>query len=345
MATSALAAQAERALTDRIRARWRLHAVDDDLANSVDRRILIAGRDLTNMGMEFKSVDDGPLDLNARQYEVLRRSLRPGVPPFVVQFTNPPGNAWCFRLFALRDDGLDLVRHHPCLTLTEAEMEAFTMAAFCGGRWVSVDTAGRRYREILVPNRWAAPCISCSRTVQAGDGILLQPLDRPGPKQVQHQHCREATDPLTLRVARTVIFDAMVDRADVDAYRFGMLHGLDDTLVSETVWPAVTPPRFYGMPELNQLHVADAQQFLAAAGVFDRAERPIELIRRSKLATVTPLVIPNPGTAVLGSRARPLTADEKWEIASRKVAELQAAVGLDDRLTGGRDVWRDRYDR
>jgi hypothetical protein len=85
------AAAAEQAMSERIRSTWRLRAVDDGFQATLGRKVLIAGRDLRNIGMELKHVLAGPLDLNDRQFDVLRRT-RGDTPPFLFQFVDDP---WC----------------------------------------------------------------------------------------------------------------------------------------------------------------------------------------------------------------------------------------------------------
>jgi hypothetical protein len=220
------------------------------------------------------------------------------------------------------------------------------------GTWAQVEPHGRRYRELPVVNRFPGPCVSCGLTVRPGRGVVVEAVDRPGPLQLRHDTCRDdmGTDLgryLGRHAGRDLSVDGNLDGPVLDMGAYGTLSDLDDALVSETVWPDVTLPRAYELPDLVQLHIAEAQRFLAAAGVFDRADRPIGV--RARLATVTSLVLPGPGRAELGLRARRskpepvLTTEEQWDESSRRVAELQDTVGLHDRLTGRRDVWTERY--
>lgn len=250
------AALAERNLSERIRQTWRLRAVDDDLQAALGRRVLIAGKDLRNFGMELKHIDAGPLNLNDRQYDVLRRS-RQDVPPFVFQFTAPPEHPWCFRIWALRDDALEALGQHPCVTVTEHEAEAFTMALTMGTRFTTTVVTPSRFRPTTTMNKYPGSCLSCGTRIPTGQGICLAPVDG---KQwaVVHPGCN--TRPLAS-------VEITLDEGEPAYY----LAQFDDRLVTETVWPDVIPPRNYAAPPLKPSHVSQAARYLDVAGVFDRA--------------------------------------------------------------------------
>jgi hypothetical protein len=263
------AAIAERALSERIRQTWRLRAVDDDLLAALGRHVLIAGRDLRNFGMELKHVDAGPLDLNDRQYEVLRRT-RGDTPPFVFQFTAPPEHPWCFRIWALREDSLRALGRHPHVTVNESDAEAFTMALTIGRRFTTTLVSPSRYRRTRTANRRPGTCLECGAPVRSGEGYLLAPVDG-SQWGVVHPTCNAA---LLSSVEITL------DRGEPAYY----LARFSDALVADDVWPAVIEPRDYSEPGLRPAHVDVAARYLKSAGVFDRAPAPVE--RRPELTLV-----------------------------------------------------------
>lgn len=214
----------------RIRERHRLAAVDDDGLLAVqERRLLVAGINLVNFGMEIKSVRRGPLDLNDRQYEVIRDQPE-GRPPFVVQFTCPPDYPWASRWWPLRDDAVRALCSYSGVVMTEAEMEAFTYALTTGqsGTRTEVQSAEwlDRFENTFRTNARPQPCCACEHDVEPGDGTLLVPWggDRRSPS-VAHRAC--------MAYEVTVVTDN-----GLPAMRS---LGLDTELPAMDVWPEVVP--------------------------------------------------------------------------------------------------------
>jgi hypothetical protein len=267
----ASAALAERALSERIRQTWRLRAVDDDLLDALGRRVLIAGKDLRNFGMELKHVDNGELDLNDRQFDVLRRT-RADTPPFVFQFSAPPDWPWSFRLHALRKDSLEALGGHPYVTVTEREAEAFTMALTMGSAFTTTDVTPARFRRTEQANRYEGTCLACGGPVATGRGICLAPTAGTPRWSVLHRACDTTVDTLS-----TV--EMVFAGGEPAVY---LAHFADD-LVADHVWPEVIPPHDYAEPPLRPAHVMTAARYLEVAGVFDRAP---ERVHRAPTLTV-----------------------------------------------------------
>jgi hypothetical protein len=269
------AALAERALSERIRHTWRLRAVDDDLESALGRTVLIAGKDLTNFGMELKHVDAGPLDLNNRQFDVLRRT-RSDTPPFVFQFTAPPAHPWSFRLHGLREDSLEALGGHTYVTTTERETEAFTMALIAGASFPFTTTVHTppRFRRTDRPNGHEGTCLACGALVAPSAGVLVQALEPGRPRwSVLHRNC--GLDAVSMSSLEVILDDGE------PAY---YLAQFDDELVADDIWPEVIPPADYAAPPLQPSHTGAAASYLRAAGVFDRA--PALLHSRPALTVV-----------------------------------------------------------
>jgi hypothetical protein len=254
------AAMAEQALSARIRQRWRLQAVDDDLQAALGRRVLVAGRDLRNFGMELKSIEAGPLNLNDRQYDVLRRT-REDTPPFVFQFTAPP-HPWCFRVHALRDDSLSALGRRPYVTLTEAQAEAFTATLVMGMNFTTTHVESTQFTPTERRNRYPGTCLVCGGPVGVGRGRLLQPITAGRPWAVEHEGCRSAN-------ASSV--EIVFDEGEPAFY----LGNFSNESVPEEVWPEVTPPGDYSAPDLRGTHIQEAARVLRLMGVLDEAPEPI----------------------------------------------------------------------
>jgi len=252
---------AERALSARIRQSWRLRAVDDDLLAALGRRVLVAGKDLRNFGMELKSVEAGPLNLNDRQYDVLRRT-RADTPPFVFQFTAPRKHPWCFRVHALRDDALGALGRRPYVTLTEAQAEAFTATLVMGMNFATTHVESTQFTSTERPNLYRGTCLVCGGSVEAGAGLLLRPVIDGGPWAVEHGGCRSAN-------VSSVEID--FDEGEPAVY----LGKFSNESVPADVWPEVVPPRDYSTPALREPHLEAAARVLELMGVLDEAPEPI----------------------------------------------------------------------
>lgn len=255
------AAMAEQALSARIRQRWRIQAVDDDLRTALGRKVLVAGKDLRNFGMELKSVEAGPLNLNDRQYEVLRRT-REDIPPFVFQFTAPPDYPWCFRIHALRDDSLSALGRRPYVTLTEAQAEVFTATLVMGVNFTTTHVESTQFTPTNRRNLYADMCLVCGGPVKAKKGRLLQPKVPGGRWAVEHEGCRSAN-----AYSVEIVFDE-----GEPAFYLGKF---SNRSVPADTWPEVIPPQDYSTPGLREPHVREAARLLKLMGVFDEAPEPI----------------------------------------------------------------------
>jgi hypothetical protein len=261
---NASSAQAEQRLSERIRQTWRLRAVDNDLEHAFGRNVLVAGRNLRNFGMELKHVDAGPLDLNSRQFDVLRRT-RSDTPPFVFQFTAPPTHPWCFRIWALRHDALDTLGGFPMVTVSEREAEAFTMALIMGSRFDTLVEDPATYMTTKKANRYPGACLQCGDWVPASTGLLLRPQADKSPWAVIHTACRQVALPSLSTLEFTF------DTGEPAYY----LAKYDNELVPDEAWPEVLPPSSYDDPPLQPAYTAAARRYLRVAGVIDRTARPI----------------------------------------------------------------------
>lgn len=244
-------------LSERIRSTWRIHAVDDDLQRAFGEVVLVAGRDLRNIGMELKSVHAGPLDLNSRQFDVLRRT-RIDTPPFVFQFTAPPDHPWCFRVWALRWDALECLDGRPCVTLSERDAEAFVMALTGGSRFFDrTIVTGPRFAMTERRNWYPGSCVQCGQRIDKGAGYLLEP-ERSGRRAVIHPACR-GVRPATVEIG----FD--------NGERAYWLASFDSRMAPEDAWPEVTAPRSYAESPLRPVHADAARQYLRLSGALDPA--------------------------------------------------------------------------
>ncbi|HEX6393103.1 MAG TPA: hypothetical protein VFZ97_06650 [Acidimicrobiales bacterium] len=101
----AAGAMAERALRERHRDQWprNLYVYDrDEIRTATGRKLLLEtpGGDLS-VAAEYKSVEDGELDLSGLQFKVVAGSVHEKLPALAIQFTHPPNHPWAFRLWPL----------------------------------------------------------------------------------------------------------------------------------------------------------------------------------------------------------------------------------------------------
>lgn len=256
---SPAAAAAEQGMSERMRRTWRVWAVDDDIAAVTGRKVLVAGKNLRNIGIELKSVLAGPLDLNNRQYDVLRRT-RDDIPPFVAQFTSPPQQPWGFRIFALRHDSLEALGGHAYVTLTERQAEAFVFT-LCSGRnfpFTEVHTA-MPFRHTSRTNQYPGSCVACGARVPEGQGLLLEQSDGRRWTTI-HQGCSRAE--MTIPTVEVTLAGGAAAM---------YLAEFDDTPIPDDVWPKVVPPRTYQDAPRKPAFVIQAARYLDVVGALDRA--------------------------------------------------------------------------
>ena len=249
----------EIACSHRIRDQWRIHAVDDDYHRAVDRHVLVGGVDLRDFGFELKANSAGPLDLNSRQFQVQRATLREGVPPFVVQHTNPPEHPWCFRVWALRTDALRILDGRPWVTMSERQAEAFFCALCRGIEFTETHIATPERVELPQRNQWGGRCVECFRRVDPGDGFLFA-KENGNPHRVEHARCRDARHTLQIK--------------DFDPEAFA-LAGLHTDLVARQIWSPVALPNDYSIPPLRPVFEKAARRVLEAFNVFNQDDAPI----------------------------------------------------------------------
>jgi hypothetical protein len=103
-------ARAERSLSERHRAAWprTLYAYDVDEARRVtgDKILLESPAGRLAIAAEYKAVDEGTIDLNSLQAQLVADSVGEDVPAFVIQFTHPhldPPQPWTFRLWPVNE--------------------------------------------------------------------------------------------------------------------------------------------------------------------------------------------------------------------------------------------------
>jgi hypothetical protein len=301
------AAAAEQAMSERIRSTWRLRAVDDDFQATLGRKVLIAGRDLRNIGMELKHVLAGPLDLNDRQFDVLRRT-RSDTPPFLFQFVDDP---WCFRVWPLREDALEATAGRAFVTLNEREAEAFTFALVMGASFpfAVTEVEPQRFEVTRRPNKFSGYCIDCGGPIAQRRGWLARSSTRAR-WVVIHQQC----------AARTTMIPTISTGLDPRTSAEYLAH-FDTTLVDDDVWPEVVPPRDYSDPPLRPASVLPAARLLRAMGVLDRVDGQPEVIARPDLR-----IVPQRANAVaIVERVMRRIAAERGESAPSD-AEIEAGV-------------------
>lgn len=305
------AATAERACNERIRQTWRIQAVDDDLLASFGRSVLVAGQDLRNIGVELKPVEAGPLDLNDRQYSVLRAS-REDVPPFVFQFTAPPTHPWAFRIFALRRDSLDALKGRSHALATERQAEAFTMALVMGTRFTTTRHSVSRWTPTGGPNRYPGPCMECGALVKEGAGMLLRRRNGKG-YQSAHKGC-VGTGASSVEV--------VLDDGE-PAYWLGKFN---DTLPSNDAWPDVILPRDYSHPPLRPAHVDVAAAYVWTSGMLI-PEEPV--IHRPDLRVVEGGMRRRPGLLRASGDLDRIVAEQSTDISDIAVTSMAELSGVD----------------
>lgn len=242
--SNSAAALAEQRLHRRAQ-KWRVAAIDEDLQRALTGNVqLTMGFGLRNINAEFKSIAEGPIDLNGKQFEVLRATAASHVPPFAVQFTDPGfDQPWAFRVFPLRADALTYTDQRTWLLLSERDMEGWAWA-LTGGLSVSVETytlkATGRY------NTHPGPCIDCQHRVEPMQGALFLESSRGKVWRVAHIGCPTAEmhhDPTRPGRVHAEL------SAELDRYHLDYLdQSFDSRLPDDAVWPRVILPRSYATP-------------------------------------------------------------------------------------------------
>jgi hypothetical protein len=270
----AAAARDEQVAAHRIRDRWRIAAVDDDLEAAAGRTVLIAGYDLRNFGMELKANEAGPQDLNGRQFVVLRATIREGLPSFVVQCCVPPEDPFSFRLHANNAAALEVLAGNARVTTNEQETESF-FYALCHGLKLDTVVVPDRGGDLVEvgTNRHAQRCMFCRSWVLEEEGLLLRRWKKNG-WLVAHRECRTAR---SYAAAEHVdVVDEIVTARGTSVWNErNMIEQrvpLDTTFPSVQTWARYTPPDDYGTPPLRAPHLRNACAYLRAVGAFDRAD-------------------------------------------------------------------------
>lgn len=104
---NAAGARAEISLRQRSLHAWpKVYPADfDELRRASGTKLLIQGpAGLPVLNAEYKSVEEGPLDLNDWQHQAVAAAGSDDLPTFTVQFTHPemrPAQPWAFRLWPL----------------------------------------------------------------------------------------------------------------------------------------------------------------------------------------------------------------------------------------------------
>jgi len=184
---SAAGAVAEGLLRRRHLAAWpgNLYCYDSDEVRRATGRKLLLENPAGSLAIaaEYKAVEEGPLDLNDLQYQIVADATAEDLPAFVIQFTHPklnPPQPWAFRLWPIND----LARRTGAVEFTEQAyvqylyvrqrgvtagggldksgqvwFECWQELAHLDGRWPDgklwppvVPLRPRSFRRVLVPN-------------------------------------------------------------------------------------------------------------------------------------------------------------------------------------------------
>jgi hypothetical protein len=316
-----VSAAAERLLSDRHRT-WppNLYAWDRDDLRADGRLLLVetpAG--IPAVQAEYKSIQDGPLDLDGAQYRGLAGAAHPHVPFVVVQFTCPLDHLpWCFRLHPACRAAADLLGG-TAWTLTERH---YVHALYVVKHGVTAPgaTPGATTGVVGLPadptqlrlNTYEKPCRACRRAVPARRGNLLRHADT-GRWLVYHHGCLPY---------RTEIGPATF--ADDDHFA-----RLDDEAV-DIDWPPVTLPRYGWAEHPPAPHTHAVHEFLRLYGQPSPGAVPAPL----RLAHTATAIAERPA---LGALAAPALAAVPPYEHDLLVEEMWAGeLASDD----NRDMWR-----